>query len=247
MSKRRARPAVADPDRSARYAELVAEAKAKGCDPAWPLCVLQFKSLEQVIVAGGEIIDTADFLRLADLIKSLQPPPKPVTVTIDIVHPSLVACPSCGCEFNPESPDEKKHAAAKAATPPPDTNGSSPPSQTENSPPAVTEVQASTPVPARPAPPPPPPPAPPISETMRAWNRHQGYNRSARDGGLIKGAAVPHVDPNLTNALVYENYDNDKPSCFTGYQGRASNPAPADPNPAFHSDGTARKPYEPPY
>jgi hypothetical protein len=131
---RKKKPAAVD--RSIRYAQLLDEGKARGCDPAWPLSVLQFESLEQSIVAG-EIIDTADFLRLADLIKSLQPPPKPVTVNIryrnslETLCPSptcghifqppkyndeICVCPKCNFRFDPDTVErtqEKKYAAIK--------------------------------------------------------------------------------------------------------------------------------------
>jgi hypothetical protein len=180
-------------------------------------------------MVAGEKIDIATYLRLGEELAKLIPPPEPIKVTVDIVRPAETICPACGCQFDPDTPErmlEKQEAAAIAALPSSDT------------PPAATgEAKASAPVPARPAPPPPPPPAPPISETMAAWNRHCGYNRSARDGGLIKGAAVPHQDPNLPGMASgrYENYANDKPVTWNGYMDgrRQYGGAQPDINPNF--------------
>jgi hypothetical protein len=218
-------------------------------------------------LVDGENVDADVLLRLDEAIRSAAPPKIP-QVKITFVNGSLTQCPACDAEFEPpetgdatcacghvfvpRSPAETKErkAAAKAAPPKPDGNsspqsGTVGSSGTEKAPEA--KASSSSPAPAaRPAPPPPPPP---ISDTMRAWNRLQGYNRSARDGGLIKGPAVPHVDPNLPGSAARESYNNNLPSCWVG---GASNrqwrdPVTPDPNPNFNSDGSQRDPYRSPY
>ena len=85
-------------------------------------------------------------------------------------------------------------------------------------------------------------PPKPLSPAWQAFNRMQGYGRSSRDGGLIKGAAA--FDP---TSKYNRGYDNNLPSVWTPYQGRQNNTAVVDPNPSFHSAGSPRKPYEPSY
>jgi len=200
-------------------------------------------------MVAGEKIDIATYLRLGEELAKLIPPPEPVEVKIQFVNPTETMCPECGCQFDPDTPErmiEKKEAAKIAALP------SSTAPAVENGPPAASEVQASAPVPARPAPPIPvpvnPPPKPVHNSATAEWERQRGYGRSARDGGEIRGAAIPHQDPNLPGSMAkYENYNNSAPSCWTGYMGRPSNPATPDINPNYNSDGSPRVAHKAPY
>ena len=276
MSKRRAKPAADRSSRYDELLKAAADRHHTMPTDSRAIYEAGVRLLHESMTAqmvAGEAIDVASYMKVSEQLQALLPTPAPVEVRIKYVNPSLTACPqcdvefkppevddavcpSCGLVFSPESPvttREKKRAAEqpKLPLPPPTSaapNGAGfPPPDTTPAP--ASETQASAPVPARPAPVPVNPPPKPVRNLATAeWERQRGYGRSARDGGMIRGAPVPHFDPNLSSVnYAYENYDNDKPSCWTGYQGRPNSAATPDINPSYNSDGSPRVPHKPPY
>jgi hypothetical protein len=245
MSKRRVnkKPAA---DRSSRYEELLKAAADRhhttitDTRAIYEAGVILAHEDQTAQMVAGERIDIATYLRLGEELAKLIPPPEPVTVTVDIVEgvQGIYYCKSCGFEnhlgegeYQPISPAPTTPADS---TPTPATNGSG--DITDKG-----EVSASAPVPARPAPPPPPPPAPPRNPSMQAWmNAH----------GKRYGCPDPGPDPTSKyNRAGYENYANDKPSCWTGYMDgrRPYGTAAPDINPNYNSDGSPRAPHKAPY
>ena len=136
-------------------------------------------------LANGADINVDALLRLDSAMAEVRGsvPPEPIRVQIDVVNPTACKCPKCAHVFDPESPER-----TVMLDPPPD------PDPPPAGPPTLPPPRETSPAPAAPQPQGNVVPlrkasksnAAPLSETMRAWNRLQGYS-IAPDGRLGKG------------------------------------------------------------